>query len=198
MSRFTPFLCRVTSYGTPDFVPLSLSGKTSILSNMTPEELCRNYWLLESVTIRYKMLLSGTLEVSGDLILGGMYSTVPIRRLLSPTKFTASVYHAFYGVQSNASIDFSTVYQQEDQRYAVPFDFVSYVPDEGLDEGNLLLSFYRSTGANGQRNQCKTRNFTFLDTVQTVYLNYNGQIWPDTDIELSEFSVTTTFFDNSV
>ena len=196
MSTFTPFLCPVTPYGTPHFVSLSSNSSSSILSNMTAEELCRNYWLLESVTIHYAMLLSGTLEIVGDLLLGGMYGVRPVARLLSPTHFTSSFYHSSCGVQSEAEIDFSTVYDQGNQRYAAAFDFVSYNLNEGVGGSNLLLAFYRSTGTSGQRNQCKTRSFTFLGSTHTVYLNYNSQIWSSSDIELNAFSITTTFFAN--
>lgn len=193
MSTFTPFLCPVTTYGTPHFVPLSSSNHASILNNMTADEACRNYWLLESVTIRYAMVLSGTLEVAGDLLLGGMYGTSPINRLLSPTHFTVSFYHSSCGVQSEASIDFSTIYLQENQLYAAAFDLFCYNLIEGIEGSNLLLSFTRSTGSSGQRNSCKTRNFTFLGSSRTAYLNYNSQIWDD--IEFNEFSVATTYFE---
>ncbi|MDE6576476.1 MAG: hypothetical protein K2L24_03745 [Opitutales bacterium] len=197
MTRFTPFLCRVTPYGTPFFVPLVTNGGiTSILSGLDADSLCRCYWLLERVDIRYQMTFSGSIVLENELSIGGMYATPPIRRLLGVPELNASMIHALYGVYSEGKIDFSTVYAQADQQYAVRFDFTVCNADEPKEESNFLLSLYRSAGASDRRNRCKTRNFSFLGKTYTAYLNYNSSVWADTDISLDSFSLQTVFFEN--
>lgn len=197
MTRFTPFLCRVTPYGTPFFVPLvSDGGISSIFSSLDAKTLCRYYWLLERVDIHYQLTFSGSIVLDDELSIGGMYATLPIRRLLSVPEFEASQIHALYGVRSTGKIDFSNVYAQNEQQYAVRFDFAVYNADEKESESDFLLSFHRSAGLNDRRDRCKTRNFRFLDQTYTVYLNYSSAVWSDTEISLDYCSLQTVFFEN--
>jgi hypothetical protein len=197
MSTYTPFLCRVTPYGTPFFVSLASSSDSFVIDNLSAEELCHYYWLLESVTIHYKLTFSGSLVVESSLLLGGMYGTVPRRRLLGVPSFSGTIFHSASGVQAEGDIDFSTVYERESGPYAVNFDFAIYSKVETVPGSNFLVSFGRSTGSSGQRNRYKTQVVSFLGRSVTVYLNYNDQIWGSDEIELNEFSLGAVFFSNN-
>ncbi|MDR1906822.1 MAG: hypothetical protein LBQ03_01200 [Puniceicoccales bacterium] len=196
MSTYTPFLCRVTSYGTPFFVPLEISSGSFDIRNLSAEDVCRYYWLLESVTIHYKLTFSGSLEVGSNLLLGGMYGTVPRMRLLSVPNFQGTIFHSSSGVQSEGSIDFSKIYFQGSGPYAVNFDFAIYARVETLAGSNFLVSFHRSAGSSGQRDRYKTQAVNFLGNNFTVYLNYNSAIWTADEIELNEFSLAATVYNN--
>jgi hypothetical protein len=196
MSTYTPFLCPVTPYGTPFFVSLEASSDNFAMNNISAEELCFYYWLLESVTIHYKLIFSGSLEVEGNLVLGGMYGTVPRMRLLDVPNFSGTIFHSASGLQAEGSIDFSTIDCQVDGLYAVNFAFNAYDRIEGIGGSNCLLSFYRSVGSTGQRNSHQSQAVNFLGKRVTIYLNYNNQIWSEDEIELNEFSLAATFFSN--
>jgi hypothetical protein len=168
-----------------------------VISDLSAEELCRIYWLLESVTIHYKLIFSGSLEVMGNLPLGGMYGTVPRMRLRNVPSFQGAIFHSASGIQSESNVDLSTIYHQSNGLYAVNFDCVLYAKVETLEGSNFLVSFYRSVGNSGQRNGCKTQTVDFLGRDVTVYLNYNDQIWNENEIELNEFSLGTTFYSNN-
>ncbi|MDR3317755.1 MAG: hypothetical protein LBS71_03045 [Puniceicoccales bacterium] len=198
MPTYTPFLCRVTPYGTPFFVSLESSSNTFAIDNLSAEDVCYYYWLLESVTIHYKMTFSGSLEIQNNLLLGGMYGTVPQRRVLDTPSFNGSIFHSSSGVQVEGRIDLSKIYLQPNGLYAIDFKFIIYARSETIDGSNFLLSFYRSIGNSGQRNSYKTQDFSFLGETKTIYLNYNSQIWSESEIELNEFSITTTFFSNDM
>ncbi|MDR1366832.1 MAG: hypothetical protein LBJ13_02920 [Puniceicoccales bacterium] len=197
MSTYTPFLCRVTPYGTPFFVPLEFSSGTFVINNLSAEELCRNYWLLESLTIHYKLIFSGSLEVTGNLLLGGMYATAPRMRLLNVPSFQGTIFHSASGVQTDGNVDFSTIYYQSDGPYAVNFDFAIYARVETLSGSNFLVSFHRSAGHSGQRSSYKAQTVNFLEKSVTIYLNYNDQIWKSNEIELAEFSLAAAFYNNN-
>ncbi|MDR0418077.1 MAG: hypothetical protein LBH08_01400 [Puniceicoccales bacterium] len=197
MSTYTPFLCHVTPYGTPFFVPLKSSADTFMISNLSAEELCRNYWLLESLTIYYKLIFSGSLEITGNLSLGGMYATAPRMRLLNVPSFQGTIFHSSSGVQADGNVDFSSIYHQSDGLYAVNFDFAIYARVETISGSNFLVSFYRSVGHSSQRNSYKTQTVNFLGKSITVYLNYNDQIWESDEIELAEFSLAAVLYDNN-
>jgi hypothetical protein len=198
MSTYTPFLCRVTPYGTPFFVPLEPSSGNFVINNLSAEALCHHYWLLESVTIHYKLTFSGSLEVGTDLLLGGMYGTVPRRRLLAVPSFQGTIFHSSSGVQAEGDIDFSTVYLQENGLHAVNFDFAIYSKVATMPGSNFLVSFDRSIGSSGQRNSYKSQVVNFLGKSVTIYLNYNDQIWNGDEIELNEFSLGAVFYNNNV
>ncbi|MDR1303530.1 MAG: hypothetical protein LBJ81_02830 [Puniceicoccales bacterium] len=66
MSTYTPFLCRVAPHGTPFFVPLEASSDTFFARDLAAADVCRYYWLLESVAIAYRMTFDG-LVVQGNL-----------------------------------------------------------------------------------------------------------------------------------
>jgi hypothetical protein len=167
-----------------------------VIGQLSAEELCRHYWLLESVTIHYKLTFSGSLEVEGNLLLGGMYGRVPRMRLLSVPNFQATIFHSASGVQAEGSVDFSTIYCQGDGLYAINFDCTLYAKMETVAGSNFLVSFHRSEGNSGQRDSYKTRTANFLGKSVTGYLNYNGQIWSEDEIQLDEFSLAATFYDN--
>jgi hypothetical protein len=186
----------VTPYGVPFFVPLEFSSGNFVIDQLSAEELCHYYWLLESVMIHYKLTFSGSLEVEGNLLLGGMYGRVPRMRLLSVPNFQATIFHSASGVQGEGSVDFSTIYCQNGGLYAVNFDCVLYAKVETVAGSNFLVSFHRSVGSSGQRDSYKTQAVNFLGKSVTVYLNYNGQVWSGDEIELDEFSLGATFYDN--
>lgn len=169
-----------------------------MINNLSAETLCQCYWLLESVTIHYKLIFSGSLVVEDNLLLGGIYGTVPRRRLLDVPNFSGTIFHSASGVQAEGNVDFSTVYQQSNGLYAVDFDFAIYAKVETIGGSNFLVSFQRSTGSDGQRNDYESQTINFLGKNVTVYLNYNNQIWSSDEIELDEFSVTTVFYNNDV
>ncbi|MDR0740154.1 MAG: hypothetical protein LBF34_00390 [Puniceicoccales bacterium] len=198
MSTYTPFLCRVTPHGTPFFVPLEPSLGGFVINNLPAETLCQYYWLLESVTIHYKLIFSGSLVVEGNLLLGGMYGTVPRQRLLAVPNFSGIIFHSASGVQAEGNVDFSTVYLQENGLYAVDFDFAIYAKVETVAGSNFLVSFQRSVGSSGQRNSYKSQAVNFLGKSVIVYLNYNDQIWSSDKIELDEFSLGAVFYNNDV
>ncbi|MDR1591073.1 MAG: hypothetical protein LBR92_03715 [Puniceicoccales bacterium] len=198
MSTYTPFLCRVTPYGTPFFVPLEVSSGSFVINNLSAAELCQYYWLLESVTIHYKMLFYGSVVISTDLSLGGMYATQPRQRILGVPSFLGTIFHESVGIQASSNIDFSTIYLQGSGLYAVDFDFTIYTRIETLAGSNFLVSFYRSVGSNGQRNSYKTQTVNFLGESITVYLNYNDQNFDSDEIELTEFSLAATFYSNNI
>jgi hypothetical protein len=196
MSTYTPFLCRVTPYGTPFFVPLEFSSGSFAISNLSAEALCRYYWLLESVTIHYKLIFSGSLEVGTDLSFGGMYGTAPRQRLLTVPSFSGMIFHSSSGVQAEGNVNFSTIYLQESGLYAVNFDLAIYSKAETIGGSNFLVSFQRSIGSSGQRDSYRSRTVNFLGKSVTIYLNYNDQIWGSDKIELDEFSLAATFYNN--
>jgi hypothetical protein len=197
MPTFTPFLCRVTPYGTPFFVSLEPSSNVFIIGDLSAEDVCRLYWLLESVTINYKLMFSGSLEVRGELAMGGMYGTVPRQRLLGVPNFRGSIFHSSSGVQSESYIDFSKIYFQSNGLYAVAFDFVIYSKIETEGGSNFLVSLYRNSGSSGQRDSYKTKTVNFSGKNFALYLNYNSQIWTANEIEFNEFSMTTVFYENA-
>ncbi|MDR2806588.1 MAG: hypothetical protein LBB11_00300 [Puniceicoccales bacterium] len=196
MSTYTPFLCRVTPYGTPFFVPEASSTNPWIIDNLSAQDVCRYYWLLEWVSIAYKMTFSGSFEVQSNLSLGGMYTSVPRMRIIAPPQFSGSIFQPSSGIITEGKIDFSKIYLQEGGQYAIDFTFNAYSRDEGIGGSDFLLSFYRSVGDIGQRDSYKSQTVDFSGKSVTVYLNYNSQIWPEDEIELNSFSLSASFFSN--
>jgi hypothetical protein len=197
MATYTPFLCRVTPHGTPFFVPIEPSSDFFTIDNLSAEEVCHYYWLLDAVTIDYGMTFSGSLEVLGDLLLGGMYAAAPRLRLLSVPDFSDEIFDSSSGVQAEGMIDFSKIYLQNNGSYAIAFDFVIYAKVETIGSSNFLVSFRRSSGSSGQRDSYKTYATDCFGKSITVYLNYNSQIWAADEIELSECAMGATFHENN-
>ncbi|MDR1434888.1 MAG: hypothetical protein LBI77_00585 [Puniceicoccales bacterium] len=198
MATYTPFLCRVTPHGTPFFVPIEPSSDVFVIDNLSAEEVCRYYWLLNAVTIDYRMTFNGSLEVLGDLLLGGMYAAAPRMRLLSVPDFSNEIFDSSSGVQSEGIVDFSKIYLQNSGSYALVFDFIIYARVETVGGSNFLVSFHRSPGSSGQRDSYKTYTTDCFGKNITIYLNYNSQIWATDEIELNECSMVATFYENNV
>ncbi|MDR0590798.1 MAG: hypothetical protein LBG09_03040 [Puniceicoccales bacterium] len=196
MSTYTPFFCRVAAHGTPFFVPLEASSNTFFIRDLAAADVCHYYWLLESVTIAYKMTFEG-LVVQGNLFLGS-YAPVPRQRLLAVPPFYASQFLSSYGIQTVGELNFSKVYLQEDGQLALAFNFTAYSRDETVGGSQFLLCLERSEGDNGQRNAYKTKAFNIFGGGKTAYLNYNNQIWGDSGVALNEFSMAAVFYDNGV
>jgi hypothetical protein len=198
MSTYTPFLCPVAPHGTPFFVPLEESSDAFFMHDLAAADVCRCYWLLESVTIHYKMTFYGSLEVQGNLLLGGIYAPVPRQRLVAVPSFYASQFLSSLGVQAVGNLDFSKVYLQENGKLAFQFSVAVYARDETVAGSNFLLSFERSMGSGGQRDAYKAKAFDFFGETRTAHLNYNRQIWSDGEVAFDEFSLTPVFYNNDV
>jgi hypothetical protein len=195
MLTYTPFLCSVTPYGTPFFVSQEPALGSFVINNLTAEEICRYYWLLESVMIHYKFTFNGSMEIQDSFVLGGA-NTEPQWRILSVPSYYSSILNGSFGIRAESSIDFSTVYLQENGLYAINFNFAIYNDIETVAGSSLLISFYRSVGNSGQRNAYKSLSANFLGKNLTAYLNYDNRVWDSSEIEFNEISLETTFYNN--
>lgn len=195
MTIFRPFLCRVTPYGTPFFIGLREQKIESVLRGLSGAEVCRYYWLLEKLSIHYRVTVDGSITIEDTLTLGGIYGIAPIYRLLREPDFSGSVFDDSTGMYAEAKIDFSAIYKDEDG-YTIPFTFACYIQEEGLDEGIFLISLERSEGIYEQRDSYKTRTFSFAGKESNVYLNYSSELWSESEIEFEAFDISATFFQN--
>lgn len=182
MSKFDEFLCRVTSAGVPHSLPTDREIGTVVLQNVEPTNICKAFWLLESLHVYYAYVLNG---YTVNRSFSASTTKKPKDRLIAP----AVIYHnetdyATY-TDYHVFLDFSKVYYDASE----PNIFGLKLELEEADAyDSMNISFYKQEGMLAE--SCQT---TFLDKNLTLYLNYNPNFISSASI--SNFSLTPTYFE---
>ncbi len=159
------FLCRVSFAGVPHTLQHIDSATTANLFPLSPTDVCRIYWLLQSMHIKYQYSING-INVSRDFTVSS--SVIPKNRLISPAIFYATEYDSNTQTAYMAQLDMQKIYFDQSNQEHVGFNFTL---SEADNFGVMDLCLEALPNMKNIQ-----RSFSFAGQTITAYLNYNSSM----------------------
>ena len=188
---FEEFVCRVAESGVPHEVEHIPGIAHGPLKDLSGEEMCQWYWLLKYFYINLRIEIDKTIIIFDNAKLGDEILYVPRSRVAKRPEFLRNYIDSMYGLRHKFSIDFSKIYFTDEKKFSVDFTCEIFDSNTSRDDSSILLSFERDVGS--FRDLYISREFEFLGTTHTVYLNYQSGIW--SDINFESFSIDYDFWE---
>ncbi|MDR2779141.1 MAG: hypothetical protein LBB16_02540 [Puniceicoccales bacterium] len=175
------FLTRVSFAGVPHTLAHDSDISKATLYPMTPEDVCKVYWTLFSLTVSYVYSINGV-QISRDFSTTSS-AIIPKDRLIAPAIFEGTDFDSQTQTSYTMALKLDTVYFNMDDNAKVGLKLIF----EEADSANFInLCLRPIAGMNSV-----AKEFTFLNTTFVAYLNY--QFPPVVSASLSKFTMIPEF-----